>query len=375
MAFLEVANIHKTYAGEPLLQGVSLNVEQGEIISLLGPSGSGKTTLLRIIAGLETREAGRVILEGQDVTLFPVHRRGIVLMFQDYALFPHRTVSENVAFGLRMQGLPQSDITARTQEMLTLVGLQDFGDRDVVALSGGERQRVALARSLAPQPRLLLLDEPLGSLDRTLRERLLEDLTVVLRRVGVTTIVVTHDQAEAFALADRVMLLHETRVIQQGTPEEIYSHPATPWVAGFLGLTNLLPADVAGDSEVHTPLGTLAFQPEYALPEAGTPGTLLILPWGIHLDQEGPRHNTFTAQVTRRIFEGSTTKLEIEVSGVTLGLSLQMGARIPHEGDEVTGWVAPSALRWFADSATGGPTVSAAGDAVPSDSSTWDQPT
>ena len=168
---------------------------------------------------------GSVSIEGADITALPAHRRGVVLMFQDYALFPHRTVAQNIAFGLRMRRHSRAAIAARVAEMLALTGLEDFADRDVNELSGGERQRVALARSLAPQPRLLLLDEPLGALDRNLRERLLEELPVILRRVGVTAITVTHDQEEAFALSDRVILLNEGRVVQTGRPETLYDRP------------------------------------------------------------------------------------------------------------------------------------------------------
>jgi ABC-type Fe3+/spermidine/putrescine transport system ATPase subunit len=350
MTLLKAENIHKVYEGQPLLTGVSLEVERGEIVSLLGPSGSGKTTLLRIIAGLESFEKGRVSLEGQDITRVPVHHRGVVLMFQEYALFPHRSVGENVAFGLRMQQLPRSEIEARVKEMLALVGLQEFRDRNVIELSGGERQRVALARSLAPEPRLLLLDEPLGSLDRTLRERLLEDLNAVLRRLRVTTIVVTHDQAEAFALADRVALLHETRVIQTGAPEEIYRYPATPWVARFLGLVNLFSAEVVGDRTVKAPFGTLTFDPgDFASGrlDSGMRGTLLVLPWGIRFVDDDARDNTYSATVSRRIFQGRTTKLELAIGRERLGVTLNMEDKMPHEGDRLRIRIAPSALRWF----------------------------
>jgi ABC-type Fe3+/spermidine/putrescine transport system ATPase subunit len=356
MALLQIENIHKVYEGHPLLSGVSLEVQQGEIVSLLGPSGSGKTTLLRIIAGLESFHRGRVTLQGEDITRVPVHHRGVVLMFQDYALFPHRSVGENVAFGLRMRRLPRVQIAARVTEMLTLVGLQEFADRNVIELSGGERQRVALARSLAPEPRLLLLDEPLGSLDRTLRERLLEDLSAVLRRVNVTTIVVTHDQAEAFALADRVALLHETQVIQEGTPEEIYRYPATPWVARFLGLGNLFPAEVTADRQVSTPFGQLIFNREdfaRTAPGPGTSGTLLVLPWGIRFTEGDAADTMLAATVSRRIFQGRTTKLELVIEGHRLSMTLNMGDRMPHEGEHVRIRILPSALRWYGQDESG----------------------
>lgn len=347
MAFLEIEAIHKTYEGKPLLSDVSLQIERGEIISFLGPSGSGKTTLLRIVAGLETPEAGRIVLDGQDLSYIPVHRRGVVLMFQDYALFPHRTVEQNVAFGLRMRGLPKPEIRERARAMLALVGMQDFGARNVVELSGGERQRVALARSLAPEPRLLLLDEPLGSLDRSLRERLLEELAAILRRVGVTTIAVTHDQAEAFALADRVALLYETRFVQVGAPQRIYADPATPWVARFLGFKNLFPARVTDDGCVESALGKWVVSPELSLPDAGTEGTLLILPWGIQITGDKPPYNAFTARVVQQLFQGRTTTLRLQLGEQSISVISETRESVPKEGDWVTGWVSPDALRWF----------------------------
>jgi len=352
MNLLHVDSIYKTYDGAPLLSGVSLHVDRGEIISLLGPSGSGKTTLLRIIAGLEPCESGRVLLDGRDVTRIPAHERSIVLMFQEYALFPHRTVAENVGFGLRMRGRPRSAIRARVTEMLDLVGLSDFGGRSVVQLSGGERQRVALARSLAPEPRLLLLDEPLGSLDRNLRERLLEDLEAILRRVGVTTISVTHDQAEAFALADRVALLHEGGVAQVGTPHGIYRRPASPWVARFLGLTNLVAGVRMDAAHVETAMGTLmlgADACESGRGPAGLPeeGTVLIPTWAVHLEDAIARLNAFDAAVSRATFLGSRTKLRLSIGEQTLSLSLASSQPVPAVGDAVTVWVDPDALCWF----------------------------
>ncbi len=345
MAFLELTDIHKTYEDAPLLCGATFGVERGEIACLLGPSGSGKTTLLRIIAGLEAPERGRVSIEGADVTTLPAHRRGVVLMFQDYALFPHRTVAQNIAFGLRMRQRPRAAIAARVAEMLALTGLEDFADRDVNLLSGGERQRVALARSLAPQPRLLLLDEPLGALDRNLRERLLEELPVILRRVGVTAITVTHDQEEAFALSDRVILLNAGRVVQTGCPETLYDRPHDTWVARFLGLENLFPARVRHPQQVEAAFGVLDMADTTALPEPGADGQLLIHPWGIHL--EAGTVNSFTAQVTQRAFHGSYFRLTLAVDGGTLHLDVAPGQTPPAPGETVRGWIDPTALRWL----------------------------
>jgi ABC-type Fe3+/spermidine/putrescine transport system ATPase subunit len=345
MAFLELTDIHKTYENEPLLCGVMFGVERGEIACLLGPSGSGKTTLLRIIAGLEAPERGKVAIEGVDITGLPAHRRGVVLMFQDYALFPHRTVAENIAFGLRMQRKSRAAIAARVAEMLTLTGLEGFADRDVNVLSGGERQRVALARSLAPQPRLLLLDEPLGALDRNLRERLLEELPVILRRVGVTAITVTHDQEEAFALSDRVVLLNGGIVVQTGRPETLYDHPHNAWVARFLGLENLFSARVRHPQQAEVAFGILKMANDAALPQPGAEGQLLIHPWGVHLEQGDV--NPFTAQVTRRSFHGSYFRLMLAIDGGVLHLDVDPGQTPPAPGETVQGWIEPAAIRWL----------------------------
>jgi ABC-type Fe3+/spermidine/putrescine transport system ATPase subunit len=210
----------------------------------MGPSGSGKTTLLRIIAGLETPEAGRVLWGGADLSPVPAHERNFGLFFQDYAIFPHLSVEENVAFGLHMQRLPQREIYLRVANILKKVSLDGFESRRVTELSGGEQQRVALARMLAPRPRLLMFDEPLGALDRALKDDLLDELRRILHESGVPAIYVTHDQAEAFAVADRVLLLHEGRIIQDGAPAEVSAHPASAWAAHFLGLGNLLPGEV-----------------------------------------------------------------------------------------------------------------------------------
>ncbi|MBI5305640.1 MAG: ABC transporter ATP-binding protein [Chloroflexi bacterium] len=258
MSLVEITRIAKTYEHQPLLRGVSLNVDAGEIVCLLGPSGSGKTTLLRIIAGLEVAESGAVHLEGTDLRGVPVHLRRFGLMFQDLALFPHKNVFDNVAFGLQMQNLSREAIRARVAETLELVGLTGFAERSVNNLSGGEQQRVALARSLAPRPRLLMLDEPLGALDRILREQLIADLRAILKRIGMTALYVTHDQDEAFALADRIAIMHDGQFAQVGAPAEIYRAPANAFVARFLGLTNMFPARALPDGRAETPLGIFA---------------------------------------------------------------------------------------------------------------------
>ncbi len=266
---LTLTNIHKSYEGKPLLKGISLDVAHGETLCLLGPSGSGKSTLLRIISGLEEAEVGDVLWDGKSLAGVPSHERNFGLIFQDYALFPHLNVFENVAFGLKMQKNFSTDfaseatrsringrllrqakaflaesfkrgerdeIQARVTESLKQVQLTGFDSRRVTDLSGGEQQRVALARALAPHPRLLMFDEPLGALDRRLREYLIVEIREILRKSGVPAIYVTHDQAEAFALAHRVMLLNEGEIVQSGSPEEIMNQPVSDWVVEFLGI-------------------------------------------------------------------------------------------------------------------------------------------
>ena len=239
---LEVHHIFKTYEGKPLLNDISFKVGRGETVCLLGASGSGKSTLLRIIAGLENAESGFISFDGQNLTSTPAHLRDFGLVFQDYALFPHLNVSDNVAFGLTrsVRHLPQNEVAERVANSLEMVNLRGFENRQVTDLSGGEQQRVALARALATRPRLLMFDEPLGALDRTLREDLLDELRLILHQTNIPAIYVTHDQEEAFAIADRVLILHDGEIVREGTPAEVWTKPGSAFVAGFLGLGNVI---------------------------------------------------------------------------------------------------------------------------------------
>jgi ABC-type Fe3+/spermidine/putrescine transport system ATPase subunit len=236
----------------PVLRELSLAVEKGEIVALLGPSGSGKTTALRLIAGFETPDRGRILVEGSDVTALPPERRHFGMVFQHYALFPHLTVGENVAFGLAGRS-EKSDVARRVSEALALVDLPGFETRRVGEISGGQQQRVALARALAPEPRVLLLDEPLSNLDPTLRERTRRELRAAIRRVGITTVLVTHEQEEAFHLGDRVAVLHGGVLQQVGSAEDLYERPATRFVATFVGRASVLPGALEGDGAVWVP--------------------------------------------------------------------------------------------------------------------------
>ena len=257
---LRVERLSVVYDGASALQGVDLEVARGERLAVLGPSGSGKSTLLRAIAGLEPAASGHVFLDGADLAGVPAHRRGIGLMFQDGVLFPHRDVAGNVGFGLRMQGVSGAERERRTAAVLDLVGLDGYGGRSVATLSGGERQRVALARALAPEPRVLLLDEPLGSLDGPLRERLLQDLERLFDRLGPTVLLVTHDVGEAFAIGDRVALVRAGRVVQVAPPDELWARPVDAWAARFLGIGNVRERDGR----------TVAIRPEAVHVRAGT---------------------------------------------------------------------------------------------------------
>jgi putative spermidine/putrescine transport system ATP-binding protein len=238
-----LAGIRKTYGDVVAVDSVDLEIVQGEFFTMLGPSGSGKTTTLRIIAGFEQPDAGRVLLGGQDVTRRPPYARDVNTVFQDYALFPHMTVGENVEYGLRVKGVKRQERRRRSQEALALVRLEGFGGRKPVQLSGGQRQRVALARAIVNHPRVLLLDEPLGALDLKLRQEMQTELKRIQEEVGITFVYVTHDQEEALTMSDRIAVFSQGRIEQIGSPTEVYERPANEFVAGFVGISNVLERD------------------------------------------------------------------------------------------------------------------------------------
>ncbi len=247
---LQISGLSVRYGDWLALNALDLSIGMGEMFVLLGGSGSGKTTLLRALAGFLQPSAGRIMLGGRDITALPPHRRPVNTMFQSYALFPHMSVAANVGFGLRRQGMRGAELARRVRELLALVQMEAFADRRPDALSGGQRQRVALARSLAPRPALLLLDEPLSALDRSLRDATRAELVRVQRQLGTTFVVVTHDQDEALSMATRIGLLEKGRLAQVGTPREIYEHPASRSVAAFMGAANILPAQVTAPGEL-----------------------------------------------------------------------------------------------------------------------------
>ncbi len=355
---LEVSHVAKSYPRLPVLKEASFSVDEGEIACLLGPSGCGKTTLLRIVAGLETPDAGSVRIDGRDITGVPTHRRNFGFMFQDYALFPHKDVAANVAFGLRMQGRPPAEVAERVRETLALVALSGYEARRVVELSGGEQQRVALARSLAHRPRLLMLDEPLGALDRALREQLMNELRAILKRVGVTALYVTHDQEEAFAVADRVLIMRARPeageggwIEQDGTPAEVYRHPATPYVAQFLGFKNLLAGTVvssAGASaQVDTALGRLEAGDVLQAPAPGSPATVLIRPEAADIRptaETGP--NIVAGRLIEASFRGSYCLIRsAHAAGIQLTCEASAtDADLPRAGEAMALRLDPTAI-------------------------------
>lgn len=332
---LALHNIHKKFGDTRAVNGVSFHVREGEIVGILGPSGSGKTTILEIIAGLIEPDRGTCTWNGKDLSGTPPYQRGFGLMFQDYALFPHKNVRENVVFGLAMQNWDPDPRDKRVAEVLDLVGLPNYGSREVDTLSGGEQQRVALARSLAPQPRLLMLDEPIGSLDRALRERLMGELREILKSMEQTALYVTHDQVEAFTVADRIVVLKAGNVAQAGTPEEIYQHPDSTFVARFLGLTNLLPGNAKkcnGKTEISTDLGT--WQVEEKIEGEVT---VLLRPDAVRLSTPGSSpEGQVQGTLTKKSFSGQFFRTEVKVREITLQFELPAtSTELPSPGEKV----------------------------------------
>ncbi|MEV8021681.1 ABC transporter ATP-binding protein [Streptomyces sp. NPDC086554] len=304
VGLLTLADATVRFGARAVLDRVDLEVAEHEIVCVLGPSGSGKSTLLRAVAGLQELDGGQVLLDGRDQRGVPAHKRGVGLMFQDHQLFPQRDVAGNVAFGLRMRGASRGEQGNRVAELLDLVGLPGAQRRAVASLSGGEQQRVALARALAPRPRLLMLDEPLGQLDRSLRERLVVELRELFDELGTTVLAVTHDQGEAFALADRVVVMREGRIAQSGTPLEVWRNPADEFVARFLGFDNVVDATVVGDV-ADTVWGKIP------VPEDAADGRcrLLVRPAGVRLV---PVDEGLPCMVTARTFRGTHVAVHLE---------------------------------------------------------------
>ncbi len=348
---LTVTNLTKTYdaAQAPALSDVTIDLAEGRSLAVLGPSGCGKSTLLRLIAGLETPDGGDITMNGESLVAVPPHHRGFGLMHQDLALFPHLNVRDNIAFGLRSQRWGAEAIQNRVNELLELMRIEPLADRSVDAISGGEQQRVALARSLAPRPRLLMLDEPLGALDRRLREQLAQEIRRIRDREGVTLIYVTHDHDEAFAVADDILVLEHGRAVQHGPPEDVWLNPATPFVARFLGHENLFPCEVStradGANEAHCALGS--WQP--AETPAAPHCTALIPPEAVTL--AAPGHGGTDAKVEDVTLQGGTYDVTLNIRGETLRARVPVGATAtrpqPYTPTSVTiDWNQTRLLNW-----------------------------
>ena len=327
-AFLRIDDVVKDYGGgSRAVDHVSLDIAKGEIFALLGPSGCGKTTLLRMIAGFETPTSGRILLDGRDLAGLPPYERPFNMMFQSYALFPHLTVWDNIAFGLRRDGLPKAQVAERVEAMLALVQLGRFAKRKPHQLSGGQQQRVALARSLAKRPQVLLLDEPLGALDKKLREQTQIELIHIIEEVGVTCVMVTHDQEEAMTMASRLAVMNEGRVLQVGTPDTVYETPANRFVADFIGNVNLMDGTLAEDEADHCVVTGADCSHWVGHGVTGTQGmavTVALRPEKIALQRDEPPgpHNRVRGTIKELSYFGSYTVFHLELaSGARLLVS------------------------------------------------------
>jgi putative spermidine/putrescine transport system ATP-binding protein len=313
MSFLALAGVQKTFGGAVAVRGVSLAVERGELVTFLGPSGCGKTTILRMIAGFEAPSAGAIEIAGRDVTHLPASRRAIGMVFQSYALFPNMSVERNIGFGLRVASKPAREIAARVADMLALIRLKDLAHRYPHELSGGQQQRVALARALAPDPQILLLDEPLSALDAHIRVSLREEIRALQRRLGVTTVFVTHDQEEALSISDRIVVLNEGAIEQVGAPSEIYNRPKTRFVASFVGTLNRLDGVVADPASGAIRLGaaTIFARGPIAGARAGETRTIALRPEALSLRRAGEGDNALSVVVEDVSFLGAVIRLRV----------------------------------------------------------------
>ncbi len=331
-ALLEVRNVAKRFGAVNVLKNISLSIASGEFLTLLGESGSGKTTLLRLIAGFEQPSSGEIWMAGERLDLLPPYKRRVNTVFQNYALFPHLSARDNVAYGLRVKGAQASEVSSRVEEALRMVKMQDFGAYRPSKLSGGQQQRIALARALVNRPQLLLLDEPLSALDANLRKQMQSELKALQREIGITFLFVTHDQEEAMALSDRIALLRDGALEQVASPREIYAHPATAYTAQFIGQTNLLRGEIRGNIVT---CGAL----RWPLEEADGPVIFSLRPEAIRIC-DGVKRQTgevkFRAAVRQQFYGGSSELLEVDCgSGQTLRVRIPARGPLTSEHDFV----------------------------------------
>ena len=322
---VEFRSVTRHFGPVKAVDAVDLTIAEGAFFAMLGPSGSGKTTCLRLISGFEQPSSGTIRIFGEDVSNTPPHLRNVNTVFQDYALFPHLSVRDNVAYGLMVKGMARTQRLARAEEMLALVKLEGYGDRKPAQLSGGQRQRVALARALVNEPRVLLLDEPLGALDLKLREAMQDELKTLQKRLGITFVFVTHDQGEALSMADQVAVFHQGKIAQIGSPAEVYDRPATRFVADFVGSSNVLPPALT--QSLGGPAQWSSLRPE-----------------ALHLSPTGP----LKGHVTSHRYLGAGTRLAFRIDGTELAAFLPAGTPLPEEGAEIALGFAPGALHIMA---------------------------
>ncbi|MCA0279605.1 MAG: ABC transporter ATP-binding protein [Proteobacteria bacterium] len=313
--FLSIQSVKKSFGNVAVVKDFNLDVGAGEFVSFLGPSGCGKTTMLRIVAGFEEPSAGKVLIGGKDVTGLKPNQRNIGMVFQAYALFPNLTVAQNIGFGLKVAGVPKAEAQARIQEMLNIIKLPDFGDRYPYQLSGGQQQRIALARALAPKPKLLLLDEPLSALDAKVRISLREEIRSIQKKLGITTIFVTHDQEEALSMSDRIVVMNEGRADQTGTPFEIYNRPSTKFVANFVGTLNVLEGTVsdAATGKVRINTEEVGLQGKLNGSKSGDTLSLALRPEAISLGRRPGTDTSLTGQIADVHFLGSVIRVRVGV--------------------------------------------------------------
>ncbi len=322
MTFLSISNAVKTFGSNTVVKGFDLAVDKGEFVSFLGPSGCGKTTVLRMIAGFERPTSGRIMIDGRDVTDIAPNKRRIGMVFQAYALFPNMNVAGNIGFGLKIAGMGRAEIDARVQEMLDLIGLSHLAERFPYEMSGGQQQRVALARALAPKPQVLLLDEPLSALDAKIRVSLRSEIREIQRRLGITTVFVTHDQEEAMSISDRIVVMNGGRADQIGTPSEIYNRPTTRFVANFVGTLNTFDVTVVDPGRGHVSLEDQALM-LHASPlsaKAGETLSIALRPEALRLGRCDTHEATLPARIEDVHFMGSIIRLRVMMAGVSVSL-------------------------------------------------------